>query len=83
MKNTKGQTLCPFVEQFTQPAATLHPDEYDSYNKLKRLRHIACHSKNEWARDDDGDGFREVQVNSNEGGSAIPNLNQRLGQFPR
>ena len=45
MKNTQGQTLCPFVEQFTQPEATLYTDEYDSYNKLKRMRHTVCHSK--------------------------------------
>ena len=25
-----------------------------------------CHSANEWARDADGDGIREVHVNSNE-----------------
>ena len=68
MKNTQGATLCPFVEQFTHPKATLYTDEYDSYNKLKRVRHTVCHSKNEWARDDDGDGIREVHVNSNEGG---------------
>jgi transposase-like protein len=68
MKNTKGDTLCPFVERFTQPEATLYTDEYDSYNQLKRVRHTVCHSQNEWARDDDGDGIREVHVNSNEGG---------------
>ena len=34
MKNTQGKTLCPFVEQFTQPEATLYTDEYDSYNQL-------------------------------------------------
>ena len=68
MKNTKGATLCPFVERFTKPEATLYTDEYDSYNRLRRVRHTVCHSKNEWARDDDGDGIREVHVNSNEGG---------------
>jgi transposase-like protein len=68
MRNTQGATLCPFVEQFTQPHATLYTDEYDSYNRLQRVRHTVCHSKNEWARDDDGDGLREVHVNSNEGG---------------
>jgi hypothetical protein len=31
-------------------------------------RRTGCHSANEWARDDDGDGIREVHVNSNEGG---------------
>ena len=68
MKNTQGKTLCPFVERFTQAEATLYTDEYDSYNRLNRIRHTVCHGKNEWARDDDGDGIREVHVNSNEGG---------------
>ncbi len=68
MKNTQGKTLCPFVERFTQANATLYTDEYDSYNRLKRVRHTVCYSKNEWARDDDGDGIREVHFNSNEGG---------------
>jgi len=60
MKNTQGSTLCPFVERFTQAEATLYTDEYDSYNRLQRIRHTVCHGKNEWARDDDGDGIREV-----------------------
>ena len=68
MKNTQGSTLCPFVERFTQPEATLYTDEYDSYNHVQRVRHTVCHSRNEYARDDDGDGIREVHVNSNEGG---------------
>jgi transposase-like protein len=67
VKNTQGKTLCPFVERFTQAEATLYTDEYDSYNRLQRIRHTVCHGKNEWARDDDGDGVREVHVNSNEG----------------
>jgi transposase-like protein len=67
MKNTQGKTLCPFVEQFTRSAATVYTDEYDSYNQLKRLRRTVCHSAGEWARDDDGDGIREVHCNSNEG----------------
>lgn len=68
MENTKGTTLCSFVEQFTKPVATLYTDEYDSYNRLERVRLTVCHSDNEWARDADGDGIREVHVNSNEGG---------------
>lgn len=67
MKNTQGKTLCPFVEKFTVEKATLYTDEYDSYNRIKRSRSTVCHSKNEWARDDDGDGIREVHINSNEG----------------
>ena len=57
MQNTQGATLCPFVEKFTKVDATLYTDEYDSYNRLKRIRHTVCHSQNEWARDDDGDGI--------------------------
>ena len=68
MKNTQGVTLCSFVEKFAKAEATTYTDEYDSYNRLKRIRHTDCHSQNEWARDDDGDGIREVHVNSNEGG---------------
>ncbi len=66
MKNTKGDTLCPFVERFTKPEATLYTDEYDSYNCLKRIRHSVCHAEKEWARDEDGDGIREVHINTNE-----------------
>jgi transposase len=68
VKNTQGKTLCPFVEQFTQPEATVCTDEYDSYNQLKRVRFTVCHSAGEWARDENGDGIREVHCNSNEGG---------------
>ena len=68
MQDTKDASLCPFVEMFTQPEATLYTDEYDSYNRLHRIRHTVCHGSHEWARDEDGDGIREVHVNSNEGG---------------
>jgi transposase-like protein len=68
MKNTQGKTLCPFVEKFTRENATIYTDEYDSYNKLKRTRLTVCHARNEWARDENGDGIREVHVNCNEGG---------------
>jgi transposase len=67
MKNTQGKTLCRFVERFTVSGATLYTDEYDSYNRLRRLRRTVCHSAGEWARDDDGDDIREVHCNSNEG----------------
>ncbi len=60
--------MCAFVERFTKPEATLYTDEYQSYNKLQRIRLTVCHAQNEWARDADGDGVREVHVNSNEGG---------------
>jgi transposase len=60
-------TTYPFVEQFTQPEATVYTDEYDSHSRLKRVRFTVCHSAGEWARDEDGEGIREVHCNSNEG----------------
>ena len=65
--NTQARTLCPLVEQFTQPEALVYTDESDSYNPLRRERETVCHSAREWARDDDGDGWRECYTNSEEG----------------
>jgi hypothetical protein len=59
--------LGPFVERFTSPEATLYSDEYDSYKALERTRLTVCHGQKDWARDADGDGLREVHVNSQEG----------------
>ena len=55
-QNTKSLTLCTFVEQFTQPDTLVYTDDYQSYNALQRVCETVCHSRNEWARDDDGDG---------------------------
>ena len=45
-------------------------DEYDIYAKLPEWGYghkTVCHSKREFARDEDGDGFCEVHVNTIEG----------------
>jgi transposase len=45
-------------------------DEYAIYAKLPVWGYghqTVCHSKGEYARDDDGDGFYEVHVNTIEG----------------
>jgi len=34
---------------------------------MGRSRATVCHAEKEWARDDDGDGIREVHVNTLEG----------------
>jgi transposase-like protein len=67
VQDTKSLTLCLFVEQFTQPDTLVYTDEYQSYNALKRIRETVCHGVNEWARDDDGDGWFETHTNANEG----------------
>jgi transposase len=67
VKNTKGKTLCDHVHQFTDPDAAVYTDEYDSYNAVNRARATVQHGIHEWARDDDGDGDREVHTHSTEG----------------
>jgi transposase len=53
------QTLLP-------PGAILYSDELSAYNDWP-AHFTVCHSKDEWARDDNGDGVREVHCNTCEG----------------
>lgn len=68
--NTQRQTVQPKVEQMTRQDSTVNTDEYNIYNRLSetgRSHHTVAHGHNEWARDDDGDGIREVHCNTMEG----------------
>ena len=67
VKDTTGQTLQAHVHRFTGVAAHVYTDEYDSYNGIHRTRSTVAHGAHEWARDDDGDGIREVHTNTVEG----------------
>lgn len=67
LTHTDGARLCPHVHGFTNDQATIYTDEWKGYNCLERDRQTVCHSAGEWARDDDGDGIREVHVNTIEG----------------
>jgi transposase len=65
-------TLEKFVERTTTPGATVYTDEWSGYDRLPELgrsHSTVCHApgRREWARDDDGDGVREVHVNTLEG----------------
>lgn len=56
----------------TQEEATVNTDEWQAYNHLpdaNRIHVAVCHTygKCVWARDDDGDGIREVHSNTIEG----------------
>ena len=54
----------------TKPGATAYTDEWSGYKPLKaagRGHATVNHSAKEWARDDDGDGVREVHCNTLEG----------------
>ena len=65
-------SLQPFVEAHTRPDATVNTDEWRAYDHLPetgRSHATVCHTpgRREWARDDDGDGVREVHNNTMEG----------------
>ena len=65
-----GATLREVVRRATRPGATVNTDEWRGYERLPRSgrRHATvCHAEGEWARDDDGDGVREVHDNTLEG----------------
>lgn len=53
--------------RFTLKEATCYTDEWQAYNHIIREHKTVCHAEHEWARDDDGDGIREVHTNTAEG----------------
>ena len=64
---TDGETLSAHVHQFTCPTATVYTDGWRGYNGIARSHATVCHSDGEWARDGDGDGIREIHINTIEG----------------
>jgi len=63
-------TIQPEVEGKTEEGVTLYTYESTAYNRVAksgREHGTMCHSKRKYARDDDGDGIREVHCNTMEG----------------
>jgi transposase-like protein len=65
-------TLCPLARDYTLPGTIVNSDEWVAYDLLPqqgRPRVKVKHSRPnpEYARDDDGDGVREVHCNTMEG----------------
>ena len=67
VKHTDSQTLKRHLTRFTQPQTIANTDEWQGYNRIERKRVTVQHGEREWARDDDGDGIREVHINTAEG----------------
>jgi transposase len=67
IKHTDKETLVPYVHCYTEGQATIYTDEWRAYEQLERKHRTVQHGLKEWARDDDGDGIREVHVNTIEG----------------
>ncbi len=70
LPDVKQQTIKPIITETITPGTKVMTDEYDIYAKLRVWGYghqTVCHSKGEYARDADGDGFHEVHVNTIEG----------------
>jgi hypothetical protein len=67
VKHTDGETLRKHVQTFTRKRADVNTDEWSGYTRLERTHATVNHGAYEYARDDDGDGIREVHVNTIEG----------------
>jgi transposase len=63
-------TIQPIIEATVIEGARIHTDEYDIYARLAAWGYehrTICHGRGEYARDEDGDGFCAVHVNTLEG----------------
>lgn len=66
LENVKRKTIKPIITQIVKAGTQVHTDEYNIYDWLSgRYEHKRVnHSNGEYARDEDGDGFCEVHVNT-------------------
>ena len=70
LHNVQQKTIEPLLRKTILPGTLIHTDEYGIYNRLPLWGYqhkTVCHARGEYARDDDGDGFCEVHVNTAEG----------------
>ena len=70
LENVQHKTIQPIIERYVEKGSLIYSDEYRIYNRLDEWGYShkqVCHGAGEYARDDDGDGFCEVHVNTLEG----------------
>ena len=70
LANVQQGTIQPILLTVIALGTVVFTDEDDIYSRLSEwgYRHrTVCHSRGEYARDEDGDGFHEVHVNTMEG----------------
>lgn len=70
LDNVQQASIQPVIEQHVEKGTLMYTDEYNIYNRLEQWGYghkKVCHAKGEYARDEDGDGFCEVHVNTQEG----------------
>jgi transposase len=70
LPNVQQVTIAPLITKTIVPGTLIYTDEYNIYARLTEWGYehkTVCHSAGEYARDEDGDGFCEVHVNTMEG----------------
>ena len=70
LADVKQTTIAPLIHSTIAQGTLMYTDEYDIYCWLRQWGYehkTVCHSKGEYAPDEDGDGFHEVHVNTIEG----------------
>jgi transposase len=70
LENVQQVTIAPLILATIAARTVVYTDEYDIYARLTKWGYghrTVCHAAGEFARDEDGDGFCEVHVNTIEG----------------
>src|SRR6201989_1881262 len=70
LENVKQATIGPLIERTIRKGTLVYTDEYNIYSRVEEWGYgheTVCHARGEYARDDDGDGFCEVHVDTMEG----------------
>jgi transposase len=70
LENVQTMTIEPLIKATIASGSLVYTDEYGIYNALSQWGYAhktVCHGAGEYARDEDGDGFCEVHVNTMEG----------------
>jgi transposase-like protein len=70
LENVRQTTIRSLVEETILPGTVVNTDEQVIDAALPQwgsVHQSVCHSRGEYARDEDGDGFHEVHVNTREG----------------
>ena len=70
LANVKQATIKPLIVETVAAGTLVYTDEYNIYSRLEAWGYAhktVNHGSGEYARDEDGDGFHEVHVNTMEG----------------
>lgn len=65
--DTSHDTLDAQLVEWTHEDCKIYSDAWQGFDDLTRQQARVNHNNDEWARDDDGDGIREVHTNTIEG----------------